>query len=260
MTDMVAASVASQRESSRLFYVWMAAACALVAFGGFAPTYWAQVPAGTFVGPPLLHMHAALFSAWSIFLFSQASLAANGRLSDHRAWGLAGIALATAMAVFGLAVAILSLQHGIAVGYGDRARSFFIVPVTAIAMFAGFFIAAICNIGRPEWHKRFILLATIALLAAPVARIFFVIATGGGPGARPGLAMPPPVSRAIIQGLLVEVLAVAGALYDWRTRGKPHPAWLIGAAVQTLVVLVRVPISTTSWWLTIADAASRIAG
>lgn len=257
---MVAASLTTQRESSQHFYVWMAVACAIVAFGGFAPTYWTQVPAGTFIGPPLLHVHAALFSAWTIFLLSQASLAAAGRLNDHRAFGLVGISLATAMVIFGVAVAILSLQHGLASGYGDRARAFFIVPITAIATFAGFFIAAICNIGRPEWHKRFILVATAALLAAAVARIFFVAATGGGPGARPGLAMPPPVSRAVIQGLLVELLIVAGAVYDWRRRGKPHPAWIIGAAVQTAVVLVRIPLSTTSLWYSVADAAARIAG
>ena len=257
---MVAATLASQRESSRLFYVWMASACAIVAFGGFAPTYWLQVPAGTFIGPPLLHVHAAVFSAWVVLLFSQASLAASGRLTYHRAWGMAGISLATAMVLLGTAVAILSLKHGLAVGYGERARAFFIVPMSAIVMFAGFFIAAICNIARPEWHKRFILLATIALLAAAVARIFFEVATGGGAGLRPGLAMPPPVSRTIVQGFLVELLIVAGALYDWRTRGKPHPAWLIGAVVQTAVVLIRVPISATPLWMSFADAAARIAG
>ena len=58
--------------------------------------------------------------------------------------------------------------------------------MTAIGLFAGFFIAAIANINRPEIHKRLIMLATISLLQAAVARVFFVLVTGGGPGRGPG--------------------------------------------------------------------------
>ena len=36
----VAIEIEPVRAKVRLFYVWMAAACAVVAFGGFAPTYW----------------------------------------------------------------------------------------------------------------------------------------------------------------------------------------------------------------------------
>ena len=73
-------------------YVWIAAACALIACGGFAPTYWLQLVPGTFSGPPLLRIHSALFSAWTLLLLTQALFAANGRMASHRAMGLAGIA------------------------------------------------------------------------------------------------------------------------------------------------------------------------
>jgi hypothetical protein len=49
MTD-VAVAGSPARAATRWFFVWMAGACALVAFGGFAPTFWLQLPAGTFVG------------------------------------------------------------------------------------------------------------------------------------------------------------------------------------------------------------------
>jgi hypothetical protein len=65
--------------------------------------------------------------------------------------------------------------------------------VSAITLFAGFFAAAIANIQRPEAHKRLMLLATISLLQAAMGRVFFVLATGGGPGLRPGLGQPPPL-------------------------------------------------------------------
>lgn len=242
------------------FYVWMAAICVLIAFGGFAPTYWLQLGPGTFVGPPLLHIHGALFSAWTLLLLTQALFVAKGRKASHRAFGLAGISLATAMVLFGLAAAIHSLDHGLAAGYGDRSRAFAIVPVSAICLFAGFVIAAIANIRRPEWHKRLMLLATISVLQAAVARVFFVLITGGGPGLRPGLGAPPPLAFTVAPGLILELLIVAGMVYDWRTRGKPHPAWLIGGAIMTAVILLRVVVAGTAPWLAFAEALAHITG
>jgi hypothetical protein len=260
VNDMVAATFDSSRQKTSHFYVWMAAACALIAFGGFAPTYWLQLPAGTFVGPPLLHVHGALFSAWPVLLLSQTILVARGRLENHRAWGLVGISLATAMVVVGLTTAIYQLMSETAAGYGDRSQAFLIVPFTAIGLFAGFFAAAIANTGRPEVHKRLVLLATISLLQAAMGRVFFILVTGGGPGLRPGVEPPIPVLAAVAPGLLLELLIVAGMLYDWRTRGRPHPVWLIGAAIMTAVVLLRVPISGTPAWLAFASSLLHIAG
>ena len=248
------------REKMRFFYVWMAAACAIVAFGGFAPTYWLQISAGTFVGSPLVHIHGALFSSWTLLLLSQTLLVANGRLRNHRAWGLAGISLATAMVFMGLAAAIQTLTAGLRAGYGDHSRAFLILPVSGMVLFAAFFIAAIANIQRPETHKRLMLLATITLLQAAMARIFFVLITGGGPGLRPGLGPPPPLAIGLVPSLITELLIVAGLVYDWRTRGRPHPVWLIGGALTTAVILLRGPLSETHVWLAFADGLAGITG
>jgi hypothetical protein len=242
------------------FHAWMAAACVLVALGGFAPTYWLQLPAGTFVGAPLLHLHGLVFSAWPLFLLSQAWLASSGRLRQHRAWGLAGIALASAMVVLGVAAAISTLRHGLAAGYGDDSRAFFMVPMSALGLFAGFVIAAIVRRADRGWHQRLMLLATLALLQAAVARIFFVLLTGGGPGMRPGLGPPPPLLVTMVPGLLLELFIVAGAIHDWRRHGRPHPAWIVGAVAMTAVVLLRVPLATTSGWLGFASFMAGFAG
>ena len=257
---MVAAALNTSREKTGYFYVWMAGICALIAFGGFAPTYWLQLAPGTFIGPPLLHIHGALFSTWTLLLLSQTWLAANGRLDHHRAWGLAGIGLASAMVVVGITAAIYSMKVGLAAGYGDKSRGFLLVPVSAIGLFAGFFVAAIVNINRSEVHKRLILLATISLLQAAVARVFFVIATGGGPGARPGLGPPPPMAIALVPSLLLDLLIVAGMIYDWRRRGRPHPAWIVGLVVISSVVLLRGPLSETRSWIAFAESLGHIAG
>src|SRR5258705_10687940 len=86
------------RDEGRYFYLWMAGAFVLVAFGGFVPTYWAPVMAGTFSAPPIIYIHGTLMFAWTCFYFVQAALVASRRTMDHRSWGLAGIALFTVIA------------------------------------------------------------------------------------------------------------------------------------------------------------------
>jgi hypothetical protein len=157
------------------------------------------------------------------------------------------------MMFMGLAAAIQTLNAGLLAGYGDHARAFQILPVSGIVLFAGFFIAGIANVQRAEAHQRFMLLATITLLQAAVARIFFEILTGGGPGLRPGLGPPRPLAIGLVPSLLTELLIVVAIVYDWRTRGRPHPVWLIGAAAPTAVVLLRGPLSGTAGWLALAD-------
>lgn len=243
------------------FYVWMAVAIALFAFAAFAPTYWLQLPAGTFVGTPLVHIHSAVFTAWTLFLVSQSYLAANRRLKDHRTWGMAGIGLATAVVIMGTAAAIGSLNFRMTVGSADTARASFIVAMTNMVLFGGFFIAAIVNANRSETHRRLILLATISLLPAAISRVTYFLAKGAGPGLRPTLGPSPPVISQLVPHLLVVgVFILAGILHDWKTRGRPHSAWLIGAAVIATALLLRAPISNTPIWQGFAEASAHIAG
>jgi hypothetical protein len=249
-----AAAAATKRAARPKFYVWMATICALAAFGGFAPTYWMQLPAGTFVGRPILYLHGTLFSFWMLFYVAQTALAASGRLAQHRAWGIVGVSIATAMVLFGFGAALDSLRHGIAAGNGPAVKAFLVVPILSILTFAGFFAAAIGYNRRPDIHKRLMLAANAAILPAALARVFFILQTGGGPGMRPGIGAPPPVQIAVVPALICMLLIVAAIVYDWRTRGRPHPANLISLAILLAVTLAFDPISRTQAWLGFATA------
>jgi hypothetical protein len=251
---MVAAAVNPARERASFIYVWLASACVLMAFGGFAGTYWLQLAGGTFIGGTMLmHLHGGLFSAWTLLLLSQTWLAANGRLEHHRAWGLVGLSLATAMVLIGLALANRSVGQYLAQGYGDRARAFYILPFASITLFAIFFAAAVANIERSEWHKRFMIVATVSLLQAAAARVGFLLTTGGGPGARPGLAPPVPPSLGINGAAMVSLILIAGMIYDWRTRGRPHPAYVIGLVTILGVALLGPALTATHGWVAFTD-------
>jgi hypothetical protein len=235
------------------FYITMAAIFVAIAFGGFFGTYWLQIARGTFSGSAMLHLHGLLFSFWTLFFLSQATLVANRQLKRHRAWGLLGISLATAMLFTGLAVAIGGLHARVDAGLGEAGRAFVILPVTAVLLFAGFVAAAIVNVKRPEWHKRFMLVGTVALMQAAVARFFFLAATGGGPGMRPGLGPPLPVEATMGAAALIDLLIVAAIVHDWRSHGRVHPAYWWGLGVTLAVQASRPLLAHTGAWHRVTD-------
>jgi hypothetical protein len=229
------------------FYVLISAACVAVAFLGFAPTYWVPMVTGSLQVAPVFHIHGALFFCWTLFLLLQTSLVAAGRTGMHRELGFAGIALASAMVCTGLLVAIRSLNDGLAAGFGDQVRAFSIVSVTAIIVFAAFVTYAVANVRRPDVHKRAMLIATVSILQAAAARWFIVmLAPAGAVG-------PPPVAFTIAPGVAVDLLIVAAMVHDWRTRGRPHPVYVVGLITLLAVQMLRVPLSGTAAWLSAAD-------
>jgi hypothetical protein len=248
------------RRSTSSFYVWMSAACAVLAFGGFAPTYWLQLAPQTFIGSPLVHLHALLFSTWTLFFLFQTILAARERLDGHRAWGLLGISLATAMVFVGSAAATESLNDRLTAGLGDQARAFFIVPISLMVLFGGFVFAAIASVKRTEAHKRLMLLATISIIPPAVARVSFALNVGMVPGLRPGLGPLRTAESVVASGLIADAFIVIGMMYDWRTRGRPHSAYVVGGLILIAIQVLRVPVSTTHWWYSFADFLARFAG
>ena len=256
LVDLAPAPVRTSAQHSG-FFVWISVLFLLIAVGGFVPTYWAQLPTGTFDGTPLLHLHALLFTAWPLLLLSQAVLIARGGLRHHRVWGLAGISLASMMLIVGLMTAVVALQDRLAAGYGDSARSFLIVPFTAIGLFFVFFAAAVANINRPEWHKRFIVIATTSVLGAAMGRFFILAANGMATGLRPGALPPLPVSRTLGPAVLLDLIIVGAMIWDRRRNGKVHPAWIWGLSILIPIQLLRAPVSQTQAWLAFADWMTR---
>jgi hypothetical protein len=243
----VSTVVSKPRTESRQFYVRMAYACAFIAFAGFTPTYWAPVATGTFDGPPLLHVHGLLFFSWTILFVVQTRLAAAGRYERHRMLGLAGISLATAMLFAGMIVSIQSIDNGVGQSFERQARGFSIVPISIILFFAAMVGAAVANVRRPEVHMRLMLMASITLLPPAIARVFFLLfAPAGAP--RPGTGAPPPVELSVVPSLVSDILLVVAIVHDWRTRGRPHPVYLIAGAAMIAVQAMRVPFSYTPAW------------
>lgn len=251
MNDMPA-SVA--RQDAKWFYVWMAGIFILIAFGGFFPTYWAKLAAGNFKGAPILHIHGMLFFAWTLLFLRQTTFVATGRTSNHRNWGMTGIAIATAMGITVVLAAINSIKAATVIGMADEARRFTIVSLSGLVLFWAFFALAIANVRNSDLHKRLMVLANIPLMHAATARVFMTLF------APPDAKGPPPVFVALPPGIFVDLLIVAAMVHDWRKRGRPHTAYLIGGTVIIATQLLAVPISKTEQWMAIAKWVESLAG
>ena len=227
---------------ARYFYFYMALSCMAVAFLGFAPTYWLPLASGSFPSMPVIHFHGLLFFAWTLYFAFQTRLAASGQIARHRTIGMIGVSLATAMTIFGFLAGVNAMKRSAAIGLTNEGIAFAIVPLSGILFFAVVFTLAIAAVRRPETHKRLMLLAAISILDAAVARWFLTFLAPPGP---PG---PPPVPVTIAPALVACLLLVIAIIFDWRTRGRPHPVYVYGGIALVAVKLLNWPISTTSAW------------
>lgn len=235
------ATVRAVGARDRLFYGTMAIALAITTFAGFAPTYyWRLVSGGTTTtlsgGPftPAFHVHGALFTAWVLLFIVQTALISNRRVAVHRRLGIAGAVLAAAMVVAGVIVAVSSAARGSA-PTGMTPLAFLVIPLFDLLLFAGFVSAALVARRNKEAHKRLMLLAYVSIITAAIARL---------PGVLP---LGPPV----FFGLSL-LFVVAGAIYDFVSRGRVHKVYLWGGAILVVSVPLRLALANTDAWQSFA--------
>jgi len=114
-----------------------------------------------------------------------------------------------------------------------QAAEFIILPIGDLLIFCGLFAAGIAFRHRASVHKRLMVLASVALLLAPIER-----STGGSLLAIAALWLSP---------------AILSMSYDvWRHR-RIHPANLVGVAVL-LLGFTRLLIMDSEGWLQIGRA------
>jgi len=230
------------RRYDHLFFTSMVALMLLTVFLGFARTYYL---AGVFHAPLpnlLIHLHGAAFSAWMLLLITQTSLVAAHRTDVHRRLGLAGFALGCAMIVLGVLAATDSLvRHAGQPSFaGLDPRTFYIIPITDIVLFGTLLSLGFRNRTDSPAHKRYLLLATTALLLAATARW-------------------PFLRSLLVADLFVYAFPVFLAAYDlWSTR-KIHRVTLWAGAALIVVHQVRIPIGKTALWHSFADWVFRLA-
>ena len=146
-------------------------------------------------------------------------LLVRGRLTRlHRQIGVIGFPVALGILVSGVAVARWVVQRDLATK-GEAALSEIVGVVTGLSIFAALVAAAIIRRRRSDWHKRLMLLATVAVLWPAWFRIRHVLPF-----------VPDPE---IWLGLIAADLPILiAAVRDYWLYGRVHPAWaFLGTAL-----------------------------
>lgn len=252
------------------FYFWIACACLAVALIGFMPTYFVPMTQGKYEAPAIIHLHGLILFSWTVYFVTQSWLVAQGKVVAHRTWGLLGVSLLTAMVFIVVATVSMRIRQASAPGVpADVTRSvlaFAWVSISSILLVIPAAILAIVYVKRPEIHKRLLLLLTVSLLGAPIARWFLTFAPPPPPSGGPPLPVDlsnmaaPPVQVTVLPALLGDILLLIAMTYDWRTRGRPHPVYLVGGAILILQQITQSPVADTPLWQACAVWLGSIAG
>ena len=232
------ASLSSARRLRPSIVVPLAALMAAIAIAGFWRTYFGPLLLAGRSYEWIVHVHAAVFMGWLVLVAVQSWFAMTGRTALHIRIGKIGMAYGIGLITVGLSFSLIMFARRVAEVGPEGTRGGFLVPLTDLGTYAIFLAGAWITRRRPEFHRRFILLAANTILVAAVGRLF---------GGTASIAL-----REVIPFLLVWLspLWVAMVYDGWRHR-IVHPVYLFGAAL--LVALrYRQLIRDTDTWMAIS--------
>jgi hypothetical protein len=226
----IAMAAGSVRDST--FYLGFAIASAVLVFAGFSRSFYLKTYFGTPRLPLLFQIHGTVFTLWVLFFVAQAWLAWDGRFSLHRQMGTAGAVLASLAVVLGVAIAFVSgaMGHFNKIPGADDPAEACLFSLFDIALFAAFVLAGFLWRSNPQVHSRLMVLSmAVPLIPSAIGRIC---------NFKPGIAAP-----------IIFSFMLAGPIYDFLTRRKIHPAYLVGLVV--IVVTgppLRLALGKTALW------------
>jgi hypothetical protein len=221
--------------NDRLFFAGMACTAAITVFAGFAPTYFLRSAALPPLSP-LLQVHGLVFTSWISLFLAQTTLVAARRTDLHRRLGIAGAILAVVLVIVGVTAAIDLLRRGVVFNDIDP-RVFLAIPLGDMVVFPILVTAGIAFRRVAKTHKRLMLLATITLMTAAVARI--VAPLNGGP---------------LVFFGVTDLFVAAAVAYDLLSRRFVHPATIFGGLSIVVFKPLLLIVASTAPWLAFADA------
>jgi hypothetical protein len=210
---------APQHVWDRNFFLLLVGLTWLGIAGGFGLDVIDHVRNETRVYPAIVHVHALIFVGWLVLLTAQLLLIRNRRLDVHRRLGLAAAWLIPVMVVVALATA-WTVQHQVALLPGPHHPQFISINLTDMLGFATLAGAGISLRRNPSAHKRLILLSTLYLSTAGFARLWLLTIGPAGTDSFWGFFLAYNLGGDVLIAML--------GLYDLSTRGRLHPAYVLG--------------------------------
>lgn len=224
----------------RRFFFVLSVAMAVTNVVGFGTQF--ALGRSSFSAPPLVHLHALVFSGWVGFFVLQAWLVADGRIGRHRRLGWLGAGWAALMVIVGITATVMMVRAGHA--------PFFFVPGYFLVMnalgvltFAGLLWWAIALRRRTHWHRRLVMCAMTAIMGPAFGRIF------------PAPLVIPWAPWCIFACMML--FPIIGMIHDRRRHRRVHPAWWSGVAILIGMQVTMDVIAVTPLGAALYAAATR---
>jgi hypothetical protein len=241
--------------AERRFYFGMTLLFTAGLLLGFARTFflkpwfqeWAKVHGAS---EPFFAFHGAVFVVWFALLFVQISLIGAGRVRVHKTLGWFGAALGVLMVVVGIIGSLIAARRP--TGFIDvplPPLEFLILPLGNSLLFGAFFALAVLKRRNPQSHKRLILLSTLFLMEASIARWPF-----------PFMTMTLPVPQFTMLELCSDLFLLPMIAWDLYSQRRLHPVTLWGGLTLITYQFTRFIISGTAIWLAFAAWAVGLLG
>lgn len=233
----IPSSIVDAKRRERMFFTGMAIVIAMVVFAGFSRT-WFLRPYFPQTQPliPVLILHGVIFSSWIALFITQTTLVATKRVRTHMRLGIAGGVVACAMIVVGTITAIIRAKGASPIP-DVNPLSFLTVPLGDLLVFGTLVGLAFYYRRKVDIHKRLMLLATIGILPAAVARLPVAFIAQGGALAFFGLS---------------DLFIIPCLIYDIVSRGRPHRATVLAGCLIVISHPLRMIIGGTHAWLVFA--------
>jgi len=226
------------KRPDRQFFLWLAMFFVLLAFAGFAPSFYLHALFHRPLPPSkLIEFHGALMTGWILLFVAQTFLVETGRLSWHRQIGIAGFAYAALIVPIGCMATLYAARREV------RAHSAFAqsqlnvlgLELTQMLLFAGLVLAGVLLRHRGGFHKRIMAMATLCILPNAIVRLILLsnINVLGS-------------NLVILTMWALLVLCIIGI--DAYRLGRLHPAFAWSASLAiTSLYLAWLASTTTAW-------------
>lgn len=217
------------------FYTFAGLGIALVVLIGFAKTYYLKLAFHTPGLQPLLHLHGLVMTCWFLLFLVQSKLVSARRVDLHKRLGMASAVVAAAVLVLGVLAAVNMARLGRSPG--PPPLVFLVVPLWDMLIFGTLIGLGFAFRKRPAVHRRLMLMGSVGILDAAIARVPLDFVARGGPVAYFGV---------------VSLIALGCMVYDWRKHGRLHPA--MGWSTLFIVVSgpLRLILGGSDLWLAFA--------
>jgi hypothetical protein len=225
-------------ERSR-FYPLIALSLSVFTIVAFSRTYYLRFLSDL---PPmtlLVHLHGLVFTAWLVLFVAQTRLVAAHRVDLHMKLGIAGVILAVLIVLVSLATIAANSAIPRVRPSGLSPSQFTAVGLTSTTLFAVFVALGISWRRRADVHKRFMVLAMIAVLSPATSRLLTLL------GLREQSSYLIPLGF----GLFIAWCLI----HDWRRYRIVHPVYAIGGLVIFASWPLRLMVGRSEWYRPIGE-------